>query len=205
MAYPVIMKNDDAMGETTTQYNLIDRLPDRLPSRGEQRRQALDVLALAGQLLELDPGRLEQLPLPEVLHAHILQGQRITSHIARKRQRAFIAKQMRREEDAVLAAIRDALDVKGEAARQDNARLHRIESWRTRLLNEGDAALGDLLRLAPEIDRQHLRQLLRQAHHERQSNKSPRAFRALFRYLNETMQDTPPPPQTVLEGDGQGG
>jgi len=158
------------------------------PSRSEQRRQALDVLALAGQLLELGSGRLQQLPIPDGLRAHIAEGQRISSHIARKRQRAFIAKQMRREEEAVLEAIRDALDTSSETARQDTARLHRIEHWRERLLDEGDTALGEFVHLYPDTDRQHLRQLVRQALAERQGNKPPRAFRALFQSLRQLME-----------------
>jgi len=157
------------------------------PSRSEQRRQALDVLTLAGQLLELDPGRLQQLPIADGLRAHIAEGRRISSHIARKRQRAFIAKQMRREDEAALEALRDALDASGEASRQDSARLHRIEHWRERLLKEGDAALGEFVHLCPDADRQHLRQLIRQALAERRDNKPPRAFRALFQSLRQCM------------------
>ena len=80
------------------------------PSRSQQRRDALDVLALAGQLATLEPGRLARLPVPEHLLPHIAECKRITAHIAHKRQLAFLAKHMRREEDATLDAIRDALD-----------------------------------------------------------------------------------------------
>jgi len=158
------------------------------PSRSEQRRQALDVLALAGQLLELAPGRLKQLPIPEHLRTHIATAQRITSHIARKRQLAFVAKQMRREEDSVLDGIRSALDARSEAARQDSAFLHRIEHWRERLLAEGDAALAEFLAMHPAAERQHLRQLIRQAQNERQHAKPPRAFRELFQCLRQIME-----------------
>jgi len=161
------------------------------PSRSEQRRQALDVLALAGQLLELDAGRLKQLPIRDELHAHIIEAGRIRSHIARKRQRAFVAKLMRDEPEGALEAIRTALDTGSETARQDAARLHRIERWRERLLAEGDAALGEFLALYPAAERQHLRQLLRQTRAERQGNKPPRAFRALFQSLRQIMEPAP--------------
>ncbi|MDH7453237.1 ribosome biogenesis factor YjgA [Luteimonas composti] len=153
------------------------------PSRSQQRREALDVLALAGTLAELDPGRLDRLPVPEHLLPHIAEARRISSHIARKRQLAFLAKQMRREDDEVLDAIRDALDAGGEAARQETAQLHRAERWRERLLDEGDAALGELLAEFPAADRQKLRQLVRNTLDERARNKPPRAFRELFREI----------------------
>ena len=97
------------------------------PSRSEQRRVALDVLVLGETLASLAPAQLAKLPVPESLLPHIAETRRITSHGARKRQLGFLAKQMRREDEAVLDAIRDALDAGGEAARKDTALLHRAE------------------------------------------------------------------------------
>ena len=162
------------------------------PSRSQQRRDALDVLALAQQLAALEPGRLAKLPLPEQLLPHIAEARRITSNIARKRQHAFLAKQMRREDDAVLAAIRDALDAGGNAAREETALLHRLEAWRTRLLDDGDDALAALVDEYPAADRQRLRQLVRNCAEERRRNKPPHAYRELFRELR-TLVATPTP------------
>jgi ribosome-associated protein len=159
------------------------------PSRSEQRRAALDVLALAQQLVALSAAQLAKLPMPEDLLPHIRETQRITSHVAHKRQLAFLAKQMRREDDATLDAIRDALDAGGEAGRRQTALLHRVEGWRDRLLAEGDPALADLLVEHPDADRQHLRQLVRNATEERNRNKPPHAARELFRALRELLAD----------------
>ena len=38
---------------------------------------------------------------------------------------------------------------------------------------------------SPEIDRQHLRQLVRQAHKEAAENKPPAASRKIFAYLRD--------------------
>ena len=159
------------------------------PSRSEQRRAALDVLALAQQLVALSAAQLAKLPIPEDLLPHIRDTQRIASHVAHKRQLAFLAKQMRREDDATLDAIRDALDAGGEAGRRETALLHRVEGWRDRLLADGDLALADLLVEHPDADRQHLRQLVRNAIEERNRNKPPHAARELFRALRELMAD----------------
>ena len=153
------------------------------PSRSQQRREALDVLALAEKLATLSDAQLERLPIPDGLLPHIVETRRMTAHGARKRQTAFLAKQMRREDEETLEAIRDALDEDGVAARREVATLHRVESWRERLLAEGDAALAELLEEHPGADRQHLRQLARNAHEEKLRNKPPRAFRELFREL----------------------
>ena len=159
------------------------------PSRSQQRRDALEVLELAEKLASLTPTQLAKLPIPEDLLPHLEHTRKITAHIARKRQLAFLAKQMRREDDEALEAIRDALDEDGVAARREVAALHRVESWRERLLAEGDAALAELLEEHPGADRQHLRQLARNAHEEKLRNKPPRAFRELFQELRALLAD----------------
>ncbi|RZA37020.1 MAG: DUF615 domain-containing protein [Lysobacteraceae bacterium] len=159
------------------------------PSRSEQRREALDIRSLGEKLVALAPAHLAKLPIPEDLLEHIHETQRITSHIAHKRQLQFLAKQMRRESDETLDAIRDAMEVGGDAKRRETALLHTVETWRARLLDEGDVALGELLAEHPAADRQHLRQLLRNAGEERAKNKPPHAFRELFRELRELLQE----------------
>ncbi len=160
------------------------------PSRSQQRRDALEVLDLARQLSQLTPQQLDRLPIPDTLRPHIDDTRRITSHIAHKRQLQYLAKQMRKEDDEALHAIRDALDVHGDAAREEAARLHRAERWRERLIDEGDAALAELLDAHPDADRQRLRQLARNAQEERNKNKPPHAFRELFRELRELLAES---------------
>lgn len=157
------------------------------PSRSEQRRAALDVLALGETLAALAPAQLARLPVPEALLPHIAETRRMASHGARKRQLGFLAKQMRREDEETLDAIRDALDEHGESARRETALMHRIETLRERLLADGDAALAELLAGHPHADRQHLRQLVRNALDERHRNKPPHAFRELYRELRELL------------------
>lgn len=156
-------------------------------SRKQQRRDALDVLALAQALGVLAEPQLVKAQVPAHLLPHFAELRRITAHGARKRQHAYIAKQMRGEDDATLAAIRDALEAGGEAARQDTALLHRAEHWRERLLEGGDDALAELIGQHPDADRQQLRQLVRNALDERARNKPPRAYRELFRALRDAL------------------
>lgn len=173
------------------------------PSRSQQRREALEVLDLARQLSEMTAQQVSKLPVPERLVPHIDETRRITSHGAHKRQLQFLAKQMRREDDETLDAIRDALDVNGQAARVEAAMLHRAEAWRERLMADGDAALTELLDAYPTADRQHLRQLARNAHDERLKNKPPHAFRELFRELRELFAESHDG-DGEREGDGEG-
>ena len=155
-------------------------------SRSTQRRDALDVLALGEALSKLSDAQLARLPIPEDLLPHIEETKRITSHGAHKRQLAFLAKQMRREDDEVLDAIRDALAKDGDAGRRETAALHRVEALRDELLgDDGENAMTTLLAAHPQADRQKLRQLVRNTVEERKRNKPPHAFRDLFRELRE--------------------
>ena len=156
-------------------------------SRSENRRQALEVLALGEKLVSVTLAQLAKLPIPEDLMPHIEYTKRITSHGARKRQLAFLAKHMRRETDATLQAIRDVLDVSSDVSRREVAQLHRVELWRDRLIAGGDAALAELLEIVPDADRQQLRTLVRNAIAEKAKNKPPRAYREIFQVLRELM------------------
>ena len=174
------------------------------PSRSEQRRAALDVLELGEQLVAMSAAQLARLPIPDELLPHIRETQRITAYGARKRQLAFLAKQMRRQDDAALDAIRDAMSKDGDAARRETAALHRAEVLRDALLgDDGDAALTDLLAAHPQADRQKLRQLVRNTREERAKNKPPRAFRELFRELRDLLaQDGGAPGEDADDASG---
>lgn len=170
------------------------------PSRSQQRREALEVLELAGQLVELPPSRLAKLELPDNVRDEIANVRRITSHVARKRQLAFLAKLMRRYEDDAFASVRAALGENRDRQRQETAAMHRLEALRERLLSEtGDEALSALIAQHPAIDRQHLRALIRQARLEQATpNKPPRAYRELFQLLKGLPEEA-----AEAEGDAE--
>ena len=154
------------------------------PSRSQQRRQALKILKLSQRLAGLSPGQCACLPLSPELRMHLSHTSQIRSPIARKRELAFLAKQLRREPMATLIAIAAALDASKSHERRHSAALHRVEAWRTRLLTEGDRGLEALRDTYPQADIQTLRQLIRNAQKQQAQHKPPHAFKALFRALH---------------------
>lgn len=157
-------------------------------SRSERRREALDVLAVAHRLMDLPAADLDRLTLDDELRELIVDSRRITQQIARKRQTQFLAKHLRRDEEATLA-IRDALDHDRDVERRASAKLHRVEKWRDRLVAGDDDTLGEFLAETPAGDRQQLRTLIRRAQQERDRDKPPAAARELFRVLRDLMPD----------------
>lgn len=156
------------------------------PSRTQQRRDALAVLALAQQLVDLQPSRLAKLALPDDVRHEIDVTRRMSAHGAKKRQLAFLAKVMRRYDDADFASVRAELGENREKQRQETAAMHRLEAMRDRLIAEDEAALSELINEHPQVDRQHLRSLVRQARIEKDTpNKPLKAYREIFQLLKD--------------------
>ena len=153
------------------------------PSRSQLRRDALEIFKLAETLAALSEAQLTRVPLADELRAEVLCTHAVASHIARKRQTQFLAKQLRKLGDDEIEPIRRALSQDREKAHRETAGMQRIETWRNRLVDEGDDALGEFIALHPSADRQRLRQLVRNTHAERKVNKSLHAYRELFREL----------------------
>ena len=168
------------------------------PSRGDKKRDAQAVRDLAGRLMEQNDARLAQLPLSDELRSLVLESKRITAQIARKRQMQFLAKNLRREDDEALEKLRAALEHDKAESRKETAALHHVEHWRDRLIDGGDEALAELLAEHPHADRQHLRQLARNAHAEKLKNKAPHAQRELFRELRELFTEEEEAAEAVL-------
>ena len=169
-----------------------DEAPDEgqlRPSRSQRRREALDVLHVAERLGTLSEAELARVPLDEDLRDEVRRTRAITAQIARKRQNQFLAKQLRKLDEESLEAIRHVLAQDKSEAHRAAAALHRLEGWRERLLDGGDEALTAFIAEYPAADRQHLRQLIRNALAERRAGKPPHAQRELFRELRRAERD----------------
>ena len=87
-------------------------------------------------------------------------AKRITSRGGLARQRQYIGKLMR---DVDAAPIEAALDARVHQARLRAEKHKRLESWRARLLEEGPAALDELVKWCPAADRKSLQALIAKA------------------------------------------
>ncbi|MBZ0125366.1 MAG: DUF615 domain-containing protein [Rhodocyclales bacterium] len=161
-----------------------DDSPER-PSKSQRKRDMQALQDMGAELVELSPERLARIDMPDALRGAIREAQRLTRHEARRRQLQYIGRLMR---DADPAPIREALDaVKGVSA-IENARQHRLEKLRERLL-EDEAVLTEIGAAHPGADITRLRQLRRNALKDRDEGRPPRAFRELFRLLRELDHD----------------
>lgn len=161
----------------------LDRTQDpEGPSKSELKREAKAITDLGRELIEMNASDLARIPLDAGLRAAIDEARAIRSHGARKRQTLYVGRLMRERD---LEPIRDAIARHKARGRDEAARFKRIEVLRDRLLAEGDSVVSELTGSHPDLDRQHLRRLVRDARREADAGKPAGAGRALFRYLRE--------------------
>ncbi len=166
-----------------------EEIQDLPPSKSARKREARAVFDLAAELANLSEHRIRELPVDEPLRVLIRKVKAIRSHVARKRETQYLAKQLRKLDLAPILAV---VHPDPEAQRQEQARLHLLEHWRDRLLEEGDAALAGAMQAFPGLEAQPIRALLRQAARERarQPDSLPPSARKLFQLLKQHLPDT---------------
>ncbi len=155
----------------------------------------IELQALGEALVGLPEDQLRRLELPDVLREAVVDARRINAFGARRRQLQFVGKVMR---DIDPAPIRLQLDALRGVSAQHIAWMHTLERWRVRLLDD-DAATADWITSHPATDSQRLRTLIRNARHEREAGKPPRAFRELFQLLRDLIPDPVATLQASLE------
>lgn len=157
---------------------------DNWISKSQVKREAHALQELGEAITKLDNALLEKIPLDEKIHDAVMAARKIKKGNALKRQLQYIGKLLRNVD---VAPIQAAYDKIINPYREDTKLFHKLENWRDRLIAEGDKALGDLIAEAPQVDRQHLRQLIRQANKEKEKNKPPKSSREIFQYLKQLM------------------
>lgn len=158
------------------------------PSKTKQKEAMHELRDLGAELVELSVGQLKRINVPETIFDAVRECQKITAHGARRRQVAYLGKLMRGVDDEPIRAGLAML--RGESS-AETARLHRLERFRVRLL-EDEAVLAEIAALWPAVDLQHLRTLRRNALKEKENNKPPKNFRAIFQVLQELDQKAAP-------------
>ena len=152
-------------------------------SKSVLKREMTELQKIGEELVSLPPGKLAKIPMPELLEEAVMLARRLKNREGKRRQMQYIGKIMRNVDSQEIQQKLASFHHQSQSFRQE---LHRLEQWRDRLIAEGDTAISELLLESPDIDRQHLRQLIRQANKEASQNKPPSASRKIFKYLRES-------------------
>ncbi|WP_166422625.1 ribosome biogenesis factor YjgA [Paraglaciecola sp. 20A4] len=150
-------------------------------SKTQLKNQSNDLQKLGVSLVDLSPAALAKIPMDQELLDAVLLAQRILrKKEGYRRQLQLIGKLMRHRD---VTPIEQALLQIQASHQKSNQKFHKLEVLRDNLIAQGDSAIEELLEDHPALERQKLRQLVRQAAKQRADNKPPKAARELFKYL----------------------
>jgi ribosome-associated protein len=159
------------------------------PSKSQLKRDMTALQKLGAELVAAPSDRVKRISMPEDVLEAILECQQITDHEGRRRQLQYVGKKMRTLEPAEVAVIQTAIDSWHGSSKSETAALHSIERQRERLLAD-DNALTALREKHPELDIQHVRNLIRNARKEQAEQKPPKAYREIFQLLKSLKKST---------------
>jgi ribosome-associated protein len=154
------------------------------PNKTRIKRDLAQLFALAEEMVALSSQQLKNLELQDKLHNSITEVSTMAPTGARKRLLKYITAQLHKMD--VSPILEKLARIKTQSAHV--VREHHIaERWRDQLVKDGNNALVILLDEQPQLDRQHLRQLTRNAQKEAELGKPPKSARLLYRYLKESL------------------
>lgn len=156
---------------------------DERPSKSQLKREMQALQQLGEQIIAMSDAQRARFPLSDDLLAAVEETGRIKAREARRRHMQYVGKLMRGEDLDGIQAVFD--EIENEKLRRDHA-FHRLEKWRDRLIDEGDDAVEPFLTAFPGVERQALRQLIRNARRERDQGKPPTSARRLFKLIRDT-------------------
>ena len=169
-----------AMQELTAMHNNQDE--EQELSRTQIKNQMHTLQEIGKRLIQLKPSDSAKIPMSESLQSALEEARRLTQNEAKRRHLQFIGKIMRTEDTL---AIQQGLALMDSSSDEHRRAFHQLEKWRDGLIAENEKTMQAILDKHPQVDRQHLHTLVRQAKKEAQHNKSPTAVRKIFKYLRQ--------------------
>jgi len=138
-------------------------------SKTQKKKEAEELQRLGLKLNNLSVQQLENIEIPKNLKTALIEGKSITSNIAGRRHRQFIGALMRDvDPESISLALLQSEDknlVESEAAKE-------CRVWIDKLLTGDPAEMEALLYEFPGLERQRLRQLVRNIKKEKPGTKS---------------------------------
>ena len=152
------------------------------PSKSQLKRDSQHLVDVGEEILNLSKEDRNSLPLGDELKEAINTALKIKSRSGLKRQRLYIGKLLRAMDSEAIEAQLRKIQHRHDT---NTAHFKRLEKWRDNLIDNDKDTLNEVISHFPDIDRQHINQLIRAAHQEKKQEKPPAASRKLFKYLRE--------------------
>ncbi|MEW6981182.1 ribosome biogenesis factor YjgA [Colwelliaceae bacterium 6471] len=161
--------------------NDIDEFDEDFKSKSEIKREMYQLQEFAQKLVDMSKHQRSRLPLSdEIKDALILADKISNKHEALRRHIRYIGKIL---QETDLEPIKQAIDVMANKHQQEASKFIQLEQQRDDLIAGGNEAIEALLEAHSTMERQKLRQLVRQAAKEAKAEKTGKHYRDLFSYL----------------------
>lgn len=152
------------------------------PSKSQIKRDCNHLTDLGEAILKLKTEELDSLKLPDELRDAVFTALKIKSRSGLKRQRQYIGKLLRSHDSDDIETQLKKIQHRHDT---NTAAFKRLEKWRDKLIENDKQTLDDVISHFPDIDRQHINQLIRAAHKDKEQNRAPTGSRKLFKYLRD--------------------
>ncbi len=163
--------------------DLSQETDQELKSKSEIKREMYRLQDFGQKLIQMSKHQRSRLPLSEDLKDAMILADKISNkHEALRRHIRHIAKIL---SETDLEPIHHAIDVMANKHQQETAKFTRLEHLRDELIEQGNDKVEALLSEFEQLERQKLKQLVRQAIKEKKSEKIGKYNKNLFTYLKE--------------------
>ena len=156
------------------------------PNKTKLKREIAALQKLIDQMTGMTDKELRRIKIDEDVIEEVAKVRVIKPSGARNRQLKYCAKQLTGID---LSVAETYLNDRHSQQLEINQKFHNLERWRDKLIENGDAVMGEALTEWPDIDRQHLRQLVRDAQREAEKGKPVGAKKKLFKLLRDSTPD----------------
>jgi ribosome-associated protein len=161
--------------------NDIDELDEELKSKSEVKREMIQLQIFGQSLIDLSKHQRSKIPFTEDIKDALILADKIKNkHEALRRHVRHLARML---SEADLEPIKHALDVMANKHQQETAKFIKLEKMRDDVIDQGNDFVEGLLSEHESMERQKLRQLVRQAAKEKKAEKLGKYYKELFDYL----------------------
>ncbi|MBA6232728.1 MULTISPECIES: ribosome biogenesis factor YjgA [unclassified Colwellia] len=161
--------------------NDIDELDEELKSKSEVKREMIQLQIFGQSLIDLSKHQRSKIPFTEDIKDALILADKIKNkHEALRRHVRHLARML---SEADLEPIKHALDVMANKHQQETAKFIKLEKMRDDVIDQGSDFVEGLLSEHESMERQKLRQLVRQAAKEKKAEKLGKYHKELFDYL----------------------
>lgn len=155
-------------------------------SKSELKREAQEFHQLGSEIANMGKKQRERLPLNDDLKEAMVVADKISNKSdAYRRHLNYIAKTLRTVEN--IEEIKAIIDVMLNKNNQAEVMIKKIEQLRSDLIEQGDDLINETIEQYPALERQKMRQMVRNAAKEVKAEKPAKSYKELFQYLKDAI------------------